>query len=90
MDFIEFNFQTDFCRTRQEETRASKNNQFTPNDNNIHNNSDTRQVFDGLNISDTKLTDSFKQEPPFILSTEMCIYIHGALIASIFVIGLMR
>lgn len=92
MDFIKFHFEIEFFRTKQEAMRALKTNQSEAIDNNMNNNnnSDSRQVFDGLNIFDTKSMDSFKQEPSFILSTEMCIYIHGALIASIFIIGLMR
>ncbi|XP_055319307.1 ATP-binding cassette subfamily C member 4-like [Sitodiplosis mosellana] len=73
--------------TKQEEMRATNNNQYLTNE---LNNTSTRQLVDKSNVSDTKSTDSFKPESLFILSTEMCIYIHGALIASVFVIGIMR
>lgn len=55
----------------------------------------SESVLDSYNGSLTNPIDqesSFvsKQEPSFVLSTEICIYIHGALIGSVFVIGLMR
>lgn len=40
------------------------------------------------NLNDASTRDSTVL--PFVLSTEMCIYIHSGLLASVFIIGLLR
>lgn len=67
--------------------RALRKNQDLTNDTNDNT---TAQIFENSNILPANLTDIFKSGPSFVLSTEICMYIHGALIASIFIIGLIR
>lgn len=73
------------CRTRQEEMRTARKNQsFNAIIADVNGNTTS------LNINST---ETFKKESlnsSLVLSTDMCIYIYGALLASIFIIGLMR
>lgn len=79
-------------RIKQEEMRASKTNKSL----NLNVSDVTENVFnDGdshnnilKNASDLPMEDL--KDSSFVLSTEMCIYIHGGLLASIFIIGLLR
>lgn len=77
-------------RTKQEETRASMRNLNSTNARNISN----VNLFDHFDSSVQMHSDEImqrrSQNVSFHLSTETCIYIHGVLIASVFVIGLMR
>lgn len=56
------------------------------------NNSDTIDAFatDDSWQNETKAFDSKPYDQSFVLSTKECAYIHGALLACVFILGIMR
>lgn len=73
-------------RTRQEEMRVYKRNHtsmFTDNENDTNDFGST-----AIPLNDTE--NSQNTYPSFTFSTETCIYVHAALMASLFVIAISR
>lgn len=73
-------------RTKQEEIRAFNSNQSLPPDMDFDTFSNTST---NMSILDRTQNQTFTLLP-LELSTETCVYIHGALVASVFILGISR